>query len=182
MVDARIRHAVKGEGPVGGDFASQYLKLDYDRAKVALYYLDSEQGPMVEMTEQVRPALAFAPGSPAVRRRDLRDVPVPRGLDAMIASGALEKMFGRLGSLAPGNAASSGQSDLFYHYFACQIPPPRASAAATNFVPLGQAIRLTRQGHGDAQTEATLLRLADRLEWIPQLGMSREQATVLMAK
>ncbi len=192
MVDARIRHAVRGEGPVGGDFASQYLKLDYDRAKVALYYIDPVQGPMVEMAEQVRPALAFAPGSPAVRRRDIRDVPVPRNLDAMITSGLVERMFGRLGSLAPGNAASSGQSDLFYFYFACQVPTPSVSTSTgetshwtsgpshpSDFLPLAEAIRLTRRGHGDAQTEATLLRLADRLEWIPQLGMSRDQALKL---
>lgn len=190
MVDARIRHAIRGQGPVGGDFASQYLKLGYDRAKVALYYIDPDLGPMVEMAPQVRPALAFAPGSPLVKRRDLRDVPVPRTLDAMITAGVVEKMFGRLGSLAPGNAASSGQSDLFYHYFACQVQPPRVSpstptsgnsnpGASSDYLPLSQAILLTREGHGDAQTEATLLRLADRLEWIPQLGMSREQALEL---
>lgn len=68
--------------------------------------------------------------------------------------------------LATPNGASSGQSDLFYHYVACRLTQP--PQGQENYVTLAEAITLCRQGHGDAQT-ITLIRLADHLEWIPEL-------------
>lgn len=222
MVDARIRHAYYRNNPsffaspslerlceqatgewrsppdanlvaLDPDFASQFLQLDYDRAKVVVYY-NSVHGPMVEMVPQARPALAFAPGSPLVVRRDIRDLPVPKaqrdgeaiqgqapmqGAFSDPSVGALkEALPGELRVLAQANGASSGQSDLFYHYLSCRLdgPPDQGNE---HFLPLAQAIQLCREGHGDSQTEATLLRLADAEGWIPQLGMSQSHARAL---
>lgn len=224
MVDARIRHAYYSHDPfffaspqlerlceqatgewksapeanlvaLGPDFASQFLQLDYDRAKVAVYY-NSDQGPMVEMVPQARPALAFAPGSPPVVRRDIRDILVEKAgreelptetpaqserrrlfLDSSIR-GLEGKLPGQIFVLAAANGASSGQSDLFYHYLGCRLD--RApDGGVEHFLPLAQAIELCREGQGDSQTEATLLRLADAEDWIPELGMSRHDALAL---
>lgn len=192
MMDARIQHAVRdtaGKTPLEPSFASQYLRTDYDRAKVAVYYLDPEKGPMVEMTPQARPALAFAPGDLKVVRRDLRDLQVPKSMgsvryhvrqpsevetwDEFAVSVSLRQVLPETPELlSPLNAASSGQSDLFYWSFACRIDPP-AGRSRDHFVTLAEAIRLCRTGHGDAQSEATLLRLATHLDWLPQLGMAR---------
>lgn len=192
MVDARIQHMVL-EGwvwtPLEPTFASQYLRTDYDRAKVAVYYLDTEKGPMVEMTPQARPALAFAPGNLKVVRRDLRDLQVPKSMndlrsrvernpdvrvwDEFAVNLSLRQVLSEAPHLlATLNAASSGQSDLFYWSFSCRVDPPEGSARK-HFVTLAEAIRLCRTGHGDAQSEATLLRLATHLDWLPQLGMAR---------
>jgi hypothetical protein len=200
MVDARIQHAVRdeyGRTPLPPAFTSQYLKLDYDRAKVVLYYLDQTQSPMVEMATQGRPALAFAPGSPKGIRRDIRDIivrrePVPKPSGPYLPgqssgwsgfdTGPVDSAMNDLSKLLPGqprtlamhNAASSGQADLFYWYLSCQVDEP-TSESVKHYVPLAEAIRLCRQGHGDAQTEATLLRLADHLGWVPELGMTRSK-------
>ena len=203
MVDARIRHAVDPDpffvsdlslqsaylkaGPDGHwacagkdgsqvlqpDFASQYLRTESDRVKTAVFYQDENLGPMVQMLPQARPAMAFAPGSPKVIRRDICDETVGR-------SDSWKSRAEQSYSLGAKNAASSGQSDLFYWYRARSVEPP--TARDVTFVPLAEAIRLCRQGHGDAQTEATLLRLADDLGWIPELGMSRTEALTLCAR
>ncbi len=192
MVDARIQHAVQNAAvktPLEPVFASQFLLANYDRAKVAVYYLDPEKGPMVEMTPQARPALAFAPGNLKVVRRDLRDLQVSKGARFRAKPWIVPDNFssppahpmrnelslhlsGVLHHLAPLNAASSGQSDLFYWSFSCRVDPPEGPARE-HFVSLAEAIRLCRTGHGDAQSEATLLRLATHLDWLPQLGMAR---------
>ncbi len=197
IVDARIRHAVKGRESTTSlphIFPSQYLQTNYDRAKVAFYYPDFKLGPMIEMRPQARPALAFAPGDLKVVRRDLRDVRVNRDTSELwLPQIAPEQDFsfpshpvklelqstfdGLLHQLAKPNAASSGQSDLFYWSFSCRVDPP-AESERVNFVTLAEALRLCRTGHGDAQSEATLLRLATHLDWLPQLGMSRSKAYV----
>ena len=226
MVDARIRHVVdpdpffvsglslegaylqagpNGDWACGGkegslamepDFASQFLRTENDRVKTAVFYQDETLGPMIQMSAQVRPAMAFAPGSPRVIRRDISDEPVERpgswksraeqsrrtGLATIGAGhGGLAAMqFADSYSLGVENAASSGQSELFYWYRARSVEP--ATVKDATFVPLAEAIRLCRQGHGDAQTEATLLRLADDLDWIPELGMSRTDALTLCGR
>jgi hypothetical protein len=172
------------------DFASQFLDLDYDRAKVAIYYIDLDRGPMVEMTPQFRPALAFGPGAMNTIRRDLRDYVVPQAVlrkesgpylppaGPVSISSERRTVLERLARVLPGrprqlafhSAASSGQSDLYYHSVACRVETPTPETRAS-YVPLAEALRLCRQGHGDAQSEATLLRLADHLGWIPELGM-----------
>ena len=193
MVDARIQHAAwDGAKQVSLPpvFSSQYLRTDYDRAKVAVYYLDPKNGPMVEMTPQARPALAFAPGEPKVVRRDLRDLKVaklaknrerpfivPDRATPLLQTDWVRQAVGNPCAglphrLAQHSAASSGQSDLFYWSYSCRIDPPEASDRK-NFFTLADAIRLCRSGHGDAQSEATLLRLATHLDWLPQLGMAR---------
>lgn len=195
MMDAEIQHAVV-DGPTRTSlpdiFPSQYLRMNYDRAKIALYYPDPQLGPMVEMRAQARPPLAFAPGNLAPVRRDLRDVRVSKNPYSAQASQTLPNHLdfdwghpvkrelqstfeGVLHQLSNPNAASSGQSDLFYWSFSCRVDPP-AESERTNFVTLAEALRLCRTGHGDAQSEATLLRLATHLDWLPQLGMSRSKA------
>ena len=169
MVDAEIRHAIKtGDTltPVGNTFSSQFLKLEYDRVKVAEYYQDPESGPMVKMKTRIRPVMAFAPGKPRTYRLDVDDLPVPRN------ENFLEKMENTI-TLGSPSGASSGQSDLYYHYAATEVKKPE-KPTGEGFVTLGEAIRLCRSGHGDAQTEALLLRLAHHLKWNPNLSMSWE--------
>lgn len=178
MVDARTHHAVNKNGVITaleGEFKNQYLHLDYDRAKVGSYYIDAERGPMLAMTTQARPALAFAPWSPKVMRRDVADIKISRDQDI---SGQLPEGARSLGSPS---GASAGQSDLYYHFLAQEVAPPTAETAG-DYVSLGEALTLCRQGDGDAQTEALCERLADDLGWIPNLGMSVDQARALMGK
>lgn len=196
IVDARIRHAVRlpqTTVPLAPEFASQFLWARYDRAKVAVYYLDPKSGPMVEMAPQLRPGLSLAPGHLSVLRRDLRDlrvkrlkVPVLAGQDSEIRPWErldleVSGLPGPVQPLSMHSAASSGQSDLYYHNLACRVDPGRLEDTS-DFVTLAEAIRLCRTGQGDVQSEATLLRLADRLEWLPQLGMSRTQARELLRR
>lgn len=178
MVDARIEHAVDNHGriePLPPDFASQYFRTAYDRVKVAVYILDPGRGPLVKMTPQLRPALALAPGSVKAWRRDLADYRLSKTVTPSEWAELGRELGGTLYPLARTNAASSGQADLYYHYAALELQALPAEDADL-FVPLSEAIRLCRTGHGDAQTEATLLRLADRLEWIPELAMTRSLA------
>src|SRR5207248_7192298 len=76
-------------------------------------------------------------------------------------------------ALSAPSYASPGQADLQYHFLAAQVP----KSSGGEFVTLAEALERCRsRGAGDANTEALLLRLADHLGWIPQLGMSVEQA------
>ena len=175
MIAARTHHAVR-EGELltqlGEPFLNEYLQLDYDRAKVVRYCLDRELGPMVEMLMEAHPALAFAPGSLQVVRRDVADVPISRNRNA------LEQIAARFGgqprSLGEKTSASSGQCDLYIHMAAVEVEP------ADHFIPLAEAIRLCRTDQGDSQTEALLQRLASRLGWIPTLGMGLREAKLLL--
>ena len=170
MIDAKTRHAVGSTArvePQGPPFSNQYLQLDYDRAKVVHYYEDPQRGPLVEMTLQPRPCLAFAPGSPKIDRLDVEDRECSRAAEPPQGLQALGEPCG----------ASSGQSDLYYHFWARKVERP-----GTNFILLSDALTLCRQGDGDVQTETALLRLADYLGWIPNLEMSVERARVLLGK
>ena len=167
MIDATTRHAVKDNGEVtqvGAEFPNQYLKLSYDRAKVATYYWDPDRGPMIQMSPQVRPILAFAPDSPDVVRLDVQDVQVSRDSnEATKLSGARQ--------LGQASGASAGQSDLYYQFWAKEIEKPN-HPEREGYLALSKCIELCRNGQGDAQTEALLERLANDLDWIPNLGMS----------
>ena len=177
MIDATTSHAVNEGGTITTletKFANQYFQTDYDRAKVAVFFLDPEKGPMIEMTTQVRPALAFAPESPRVVRQDVTDLKIGRDGDA--ASQLSEQFKGSVFELGSKTPASSGQTDLYYHFAACQVEPPTDSSDRAAFIPLAEAIRFCRDGHGDAHTEALCERLADHLDWVPNLGMSVDEA------
>lgn len=169
MVDSECRHAVDKNGEITvleGRFLSQYLQLDYDRAKLADYYLDPERGPMISLQTEARPVLAFSPGSPEVLRLDVQDLRLFRNREPR------EQLPPGARALGRPTGASPGQSDLYYHFYVRQTDPPQTSG----FVTLSQAIRLCRSGHGDAHTEALCARLALELNWIPNLNMSVEAA------
>ncbi len=177
MIDAVTSHAVNEGGTITAletTFANQYFQTDYDRAKVGVFFMDPVKGPMIEMTTQVRPALAFAPESPRVVRQDVTDLKISREEDA--ASQLGEQLKGEVFNLGSKTPASSGQTDLYYHFAACQVEPPISPTERNAFVPLSEAIRFCREDHGDAQTEALCERLADHLGWIPNLEMSVEEA------
>ncbi len=164
MIDAQTVHAVKEGEEVSRlepSFANQYLALDYDRAKIVHYFSDPERGPMVQMKRQLRPPLALAEGL-SVYRRDVEDVRRPRSTKTS------PKEARELGKPC---SASAGQSDLYYQFWAKQVP-----ASEDDFVTLAEALRLCRKGHGDSQTEALLLRLAQDLQWLPHLGLSLGEA------
>lgn len=173
MLDAQTCHSI-GPEPYGEPFPNQLLKLPYDRLKVVRYALDPQRGPLVSMPWCERPVflikgLALRSESARDRqenthnwRRDVEDRTLERGQDA--PGEALGQPFG----------ASSGQSDLYYHLRCLQESPQ------PDWIPLSQALQLCREGHGDANTEAALLRLARRLHWLPTLEMSEEQALPLL--
>lgn len=176
MVDATTSHAVNKNGVITtltAEFPNQYLQLDYDRAKVATYYVDAKKGPMIQMKTEARPALAFAPQSPNVLRKDVSDIKVSR--DKEIA----EQLPHGARSLGEPTGASAGQTDLYYHFVANEVDPPK-NPEKEGFVSLAEAVKLCRSGHGDTQTEALCGRLADDLKWIPNLGMSVAQAKAAM--
>jgi hypothetical protein len=175
MIAASTHHAVR-EGStlttLGSTFLNQYLRLDYDRAKVARYYVDDSRGPMVEMSSRCYPALAFAPRTLQPVRQDVLDLALERSKDP------LEQVAARWGGspwlLGRKTSASSGQSDLYYYMVALPVAPEEG------FLTLSEAIRLCRAGHGDAHTEALLRRLADELGWLPGLSMTVGQARELL--
>ena len=176
LVDVQAKHAVNKNGVItelDGQFPSQYLQLDYDRAKVAQYYIDPEKGPMVKMKEEARPALAFAPDSPKVVRRDVQDLPISRDKPAE------DQLPDGVRALGKPTGASPGQSDLYYHFYAQETSPPE-KPEQSGYVKLSEAIKLCRTGDGDAHTEALCERLADDLNWIPNLEMSVQQAKDLI--
>ena len=182
MVDAKIHHAVNENGTItkltDKTIPNQYLVLDYDRAKVGVFYNDPERGPMVQMTLQARPALAFAPESPEVLRKDISDVKISRDQDSLEQLG--DQFSGKLSTLGSASCASAGQSDLYYHFVGCEVEKP-ANPESQGFVPLSKAIELCRTGQGDTQTEAFCERLADSLDWIPNLEMTVQDAKKLVS-
>lgn len=176
MINAKTKHAVNENGVIttlDKEFPNQYLQLDYDRAKVGKFYVDPKQGPMIQMKTQAKPALAFAPESPNVLRKDVADVKISRDQDISEQLPEGTRVLG-----AP-SGASAGQTDLYYHFVVDEVKAPK-DPKAEGFVSLGEAVKLCRTGHGDTQTEALCERLADDLGWIPNLGMSVEDARKLM--
>lgn len=167
MVDARaynIMDTPEGE-KTGETYDSEYLSTKYDRAKLAIYYRDPQIGPMVRLELQSKPILAFAPEEPNILRFDVEDIKINRDQPVEIKSMTL---------LGAPSSASSGQSDLYYHLYAQRVERIPTGEKG-KFYPLAEALRFCRTGHGDVQTEALLLRLAEKLEWEPTLGMSYEE-------
>lgn len=182
MLDGKTVHAVAGT-PVGWAFLNQLLTLKYDRAKVLQYHNSESQGPLVRMVSSERPSLAVRalalegecqePGlASSWLRQDVLDLKVSR--DRPVAEQLAEYRPIQLG--AP-TTASAGQCDLKYSFWASEAD---STSDLSDYVPLGQALKLCRSGEGDAQTEAALLRLAEHLRWIPTLGMSVEKARRLL--
>jgi hypothetical protein len=176
MVEGQTVHTAHGR-PLGSPFANQLLVLDYDRAKVVDYAWDEQRGPMVLIKPAARPVLAVkglllrgeqrqgGKENFDLYRLDLEDVKIRR------STSPEEQLDGPLERLGAPCGASSGQSDLYYHFYA----RPH-STAASDWIPLGQALQLCRSGQGDAHSEAALTRLARHLRWLPNLGLTLEQA------
>lgn len=176
IVAAKIQHAKncdEQKTAIGQVFSSEYLSCTYDRAKVAVYYLDPDLGPLVSFKAKVQPCLAFAPSSPNIRRLDIEDLKLERDLNPLEQIDSA--LAGEIMMLDAKTSASGGQCDLYYYYAACWRVKKDDS-----FIPIAEAISACRQGQGDTHTEAVLQRLAQRLEWIPELGMSYTQVGQLI--
>lgn len=201
MIDGKVSHlADDGTGKkvhVGRPTPVQTLHTDHDRMKLAQFYVDPKLGPMVRLELVERPIIAaknaMTGGAESALRLDVADlrVPLPKvtvkdgqvvgadDVDADARTHALEIALAaspgaKVSVLSAPSYASPGQADLRYHFLAAQVD---AKTAGPGFVPLADALTLMRSGDaGDANTEALLLRLADALGWIPQLGMTVEQA------
>lgn len=199
LVNARVAHAVRKDGglvTVGKPFRIQFLHLPYDRVKLAVWANDPARGPLVLMEDVER--LVFAvkgmqlkdewSGSERaeIGRKDLLEARMHVGVEHRrdviegLAEHAAEAIMmarglaGEPARLGPSVDASPGQSDLRYHFFHVEVP---VSGVDGQFVPLADALRLCRaEGHGDAATEAALLRIGTQAGWIPQLGMTIEAA------
>ena len=197
LVDARVAHAIRTEDglvTVGSPFRIQFLHVPYDRVKLAVYANDPERGPVVLLEPIERLPLAIkglaldgeCPGEADTRlaRLDVLEAKMHIGSEhrahviESLAEHAAEAIVGaRSISSAPRRLGSSfdaspGQSDLRYHLFAVEVP---LKTVDRRFVPLSDALAAVRAGEGDAGTEAILLRLADDLDWIPGLRMSRSE-------
>lgn len=189
FLEAQTSHAIHEDGkvrPHGPTFPNYILKLDYDRAKL-LAYSDPEH-PRVRWVPQELPALAvkgFLDKSESGyhdQKTDLvRDNLPEFKLDLQDTEEQLQRLVassgytGKAEKLISDQGASEGQSDLRYHFYA--LPSERGS----DFIPLREALRACRLGEaGDAQTEGALSFLADRLNYIPGLDMTVEEARKLL--
>lgn len=179
MLDGQTRHTAARQ-PQGEAFNNQLMVSDYDRAKVVAYTVDAEQGPLVRLIQSPRPiavlkSTALKSEHQADRKEngelmqlDVEDVRFARG-------GSPQDQYDTpLQKLGEPCGASSGQSDIYYHFYA------RHTNKAPEMIPIAQAIQQCRSGQGDAQTEALLLRLCRQLHWIPTLDLSLEQAQKLL--
>lgn len=195
LVNARVAHAVRKDGGlriVGKPFRIQFLHLPYDRVKLAVWARDEARGPLVlmewverlpmaikgmmmtdeysgtERAELMRQDLLEARMHVGVEhRREVIESLSEHAAEAILMARGLAGEPRRLGSSVD---ASPGQSDLRYHYFQLEVP---LGMVDKRFVPLSQALKACRtEAHGDANTEALLLRLAEQTGWIPTLGMS----------
>lgn len=165
MLDARASHLAEDGARLGQRFKMQFLSVPYDRAKVILFGLDATGRPHVHLEPRLRWGMLVKRdllgkvGRPEVR--DLLDLPVPPDDAAEAVADALRSP--NVEPLGAPSEASPGQSDLRHHFFALQ------TEVRSSMVPLREAIRAFRAGEGDAASEAALLRLADRLGYIPEL-------------
>ena len=178
MLDGRTRHTAHGV-PQDAPFTNQLMQSDYDRAKIVTYTVDSEKGPLVRLSENPRPIAvikqtlnteyqADRQENNTLLQLDVDDVKFARG-------GSPQDLYDTpLQKLGEPCGASSGQSDIYYHFYA------RHTKKAPEMMPIAQAIQQCRTGQGDAQTEALLLRLCRQLHWLPTLDLSVEQAQRLL--
>jgi len=182
MLDGKCVHTAAGR-PQGTPFVNQLVRLPYDRAKIANYALSPAGEPWVRFAPSPRPVMAIKAlalkselttgfqDNPNLVRRDLEDVKIRRDLPLG------RQLSGSLEILGEPTGASSGQCDLYY-YFVARVHP--WSQVDSSWVSLSQALELCRKGEGDAQSEATLVRLSRHLEWIPTLNLNLEAATRLL--
>ena len=178
MLDGKTRHTAHGV-PQGPPFTNQLMHSDYDRAKVVAYTVDPDKGPLVRLSQNPRPLAVLKQtlgGEHQADRQenhdllqfDVDDVKMERG-------GSPQDLYDTpLQKLGEPCGASSGQSDIYYHFYA------RHTKKAPEMIPIAQAIQQCRTGQGDAQTEALLLRLCRQLHWLPTLDLTVEQARQLL--
>lgn len=178
MLDGKTQHTAHGV-PQGPAFTNQLMQSDYDRAKVVAYTVDPEKGPLVRLSQNPRPIAVLKhtlSGEQQADRQenhellqlDVDDIQFARG-------GSPQDLYDTpLQKLGEACGASSGQSDIYYHFYA------RQTRKAPEMIPIAQAIQQCRTGQGDAQTEALLLRLCRQLHWLPTLDLSVEQAQQLL--
>lgn len=172
--NAWASHLGPGGEVVGRPYRIQFLHVPYDLAKVVRYAKDPIYGARVAL--QRRPRVPLAVKALALQAElqgalvrplpldvDEASVPAaePNSVESALASALPGAALERLGATAD---ASPGQSDLRYHFYAQEI------TSTADLVPLAEAIRLFRQGEGDAAAECALYRLADRLGYVPELG------------
>lgn len=179
MLDGKTCHTAHGK-PQGDPFNNQLMSSDYDRAKVVAYTVDAEKGPLVRLIQSPRPIAVLKSSQLAQEHQadrqenaelmqlDVDDVKFPRG------GSPQDQYDAPLQKLGEPCGASSGQSDIYYHFYA------RHTKKAPEMIPIARAIEECRSGQGDAQTEALLLRLCRQLHWIPTLDLSVEQAKSLL--
>ncbi len=199
LVNARVAHAARKDGElktIGEPFRIQFLHLPYDRVKLAVWVNDEVKGPCVLMESVERLPMAVKGSNlkdeyqgdehaelnrmdllearmhvGVEHRRDVIEGLAEHAAEAIIMARGLAGTPKKLGASAD---ASPGQSDLRYHLFHVEVPP---GVADSRFVPLADALKRCRKdGHGDATSEALLLRLADHAGWVPTLGMSLKAA------
>jgi hypothetical protein len=196
MIDAQTQHAATVDGvvvPQEKKFLNQVECLNYDRAKMVVYYNDPQQGPMVYFADCERPLQALkgtgvfgqecdpTQDNTNLVRKDLMDFKIDREeaagpqLANLLASEL--KVQSQPRELCAKTSTSSGSNDLYYHFYAVEVDKP---PAGVQFVPLAQAVLGCRGGDADPLSESTLLSLYDQLGWIPQLGMSVESARQLI--
>lgn len=204
LFDATTDHAVLEDGKavaVGQPHPNQLLHLDYDLAKVGVFYSDPLLGPMVEFRSYERPVLAAKDEGSALMRKDVSEIrvelPYPKSEDpgALIdsarnmeiderAEAAVSSVFkdrgARVQRLGEPTFASPGQCDLQFHFYAAELESPPTDKSA--FVPISYAIKMVRSGEGDAATEALLLRLCHELGWIPSLNLSTGLAKKMLRR
>jgi len=178
MLDGKTRHTAHGV-PQGEPFTNQVMQSDYDRAKVVAYAVDPQKGPLVRLSRNPRPIAvlkAQLAGEQTTDRQqnhqlmqlDVDDVKFARG-------GSPQELYDTpLEKLGEPCGASSGQSDIYYHFYA------RHTHKAPEMIPIAQAIQQCRTGQGDAQTEALLWRLCRQSHWLPTLDLSVDQAQQLL--
>lgn len=181
FLNAVTSHAIDGEKPVGKPFPNYILKVDYDRAKVAVHTDDAH--PLVKLVDVERPVMAakgLLPPSERSYRNENTDLVRPDLVEMKVTPGGaraeVEKALGvPVTPLCSHQGASEGQTDLRYHYFAAE------GKADASFVPLREALRACRQGNaGDAPMEGALDFLAWKKDYIPCLDMTVEEARRLL--
>lgn len=178
MLDGKTQHTAHSVAQ-GAPFTNQLMQSDYDRAKIVTYTVDPEKGPLVRLSQNPRPIAVLKQslqGEHQADRKenhellqfDVDDVKFARG-------GSPQDLYDTpLQQLGQACGASSGQSDIYYHFYA------RQTKRAPEMMPIAEAIQQCRTGQGDAQTEALLLRLCRQLHWIPTLDLSVEQAQQML--
>lgn len=205
LVNARVAHAIRKDGALatlGDPFRIQFLHVPYDRVKLAVWAKDEARGPLVLMEPVERMPMAVkgmqmreefdGKEHDELNRNDVLEARMHVGVEhrrdvieglsehaaeAIMMARGLSGEPKRLGASVD---ASPGQSDLRYHFFHVEVP---LAVADKRFVPIAEFLEQCRaKGHGDAATEALLLRLAAHTEWLPNLGMSVKAAKEALAE